>query len=86
MAYADRWLVQAVRAPIPCAMTDFFPMPRCHVEQIMPASPDFLHIAARGIRPGSRRPQCGRASRAVHSRYRRKAADLPSLGREVCIG
>ena len=58
----------------------------CRVEQIMPTSPDVLHIATRGIRPSSRCPQCGRASRAVHSRYRRKAADLPSLGREVCIG
>ncbi len=28
----------------------------------------------------------GGASRAAHSRHRRKAADRPSLGREACIG
>lgn len=47
--------------------------------------PNLLHIAARGIRPGGRCPDCRRASRAVHSRYRRHPADLPSLGRRVHV-
>ncbi len=77
--------MQAVRPPIAYAMTDFFPMPGCRVAKIAPVNPDFLHITARGIRSGNCCPGCGRASRTVHSRYRRKPADLPSLGRKVCI-
>ena len=48
--------------------------------------PNLLHIAARVTRPGGRCPDCGRASRAVHSRYRRHPADLPSMGRRVHVG
>ena len=66
-------------------MTDFLPMPGCRVEQITPKDPDFLDIAAHGTGPSNRCPDCGRASRAVHSRYRRQPADLPSLGRRVGI-
>ncbi len=54
--------------------------------QITPEVPDCLHIAAHGTRPGGRCPDCGRASRAVHSRYLRRPADLPSLGRKVRVG
>ena len=58
-------------------------MPGCRVEAITPDGPNLLHIAAHGTRPGGRCPDCGRASRAVHSRYRRHPADLPSMGRRV---
>ena len=58
----------------------------CSIERITPESPDLLHIAAHGAGPGGRCPDCGRASRAVHSRYRRRPADLPSLGRAVRVG
>ena len=61
-------------------------MPGCRVEAITPDGPDRLQVAAHGIRPGGRCPDCGRASRAVHSRYRRHPSDLPSLGRRVNIG
>ena len=61
-------------------------MPGCRVEAITPGGPDFLHVAAHGTRPGGRCPDCGRASRAVHSRYQRHSADLPSLGRRVRVG
>ncbi len=47
------------------------PMPDCRIEAITPDGPTLLHIAAHGTRPGGRCPDCGRASRAVHSRYRR---------------
>ena len=61
-------------------------MPGCRVEAITSDGPDLLHIAAHGACPGGRCPECGRASRAVHSRYRRHPADLPWLGRRVCVG
>ena len=55
-------------------------MPGCRIKAITPDGPDLLHVDARSTRPGGRCPDCGRASRAVHSRYRRHPADLPSLG------
>jgi transposase len=66
-------------------MNELCPMPGCSIERITPDGPGFLHIAAHGTRPGGRYPDCGRASRAVHSRYRRRPADLPSLGRAVGV-
>ena len=67
-------------------MNELCPMPGCRVERVARDGPDLLHIAARGTRPGGRCPDCGRASRAVHSRYRRHPADLPSLGSRVRVG
>ena len=60
-------------------------MPGCRVDAIASPDPDPLHVDARGTRPGGRCPECGRASRAVHSRYRRHPSDLPSLGRYVRV-
>ena len=67
-------------------MNEPCPMPGCRVEAITPDGPDLLHVDARSTRPGGRCPDCGRASRAVHSRYRRRPADLPSHGRRVRVG
>src|SRR3954469_20433981 len=64
-------------------MNKLCPMPGCRVEQITREDPGLLSITAKGTRPGGRCPDCGQASRAVHSRYRRRPADLPSLGRVV---
>ena len=86
MTEVDRWLAGLVRLPIAVSMTDFFPMPGCRLERITTEASNLLHIAAHGTRPGGRCPDCGRASRAVHSRYRRRPADLPSLGRKVRVG
>src|SRR5689334_3000012 len=66
-------------------MNELCPVPGCSIERITPDGPGFLRIAARGARPGGRCPDCGRASRAVHSRYHRRPADLPSLGRSVWV-
>jgi transposase len=66
-------------------MNKLCPMPGCRVERVIQASPDLLHVSVRGTRRGGRCPDCGRTSRAVHSRYRRRPADLPSLGRAVRI-
>ena len=74
-----------VLLPITLAMTDFFPMLGCCVEQITPEAPDLLSIAAQGTKPGNRCPDCEQASRAVHSRYRRKPADLPLLGCRIGV-
>jgi len=79
-------LEKLVRVPTERIMNKLFPMPGCRIGQIMRASPELLHVTAHGTRPGGRCPDCGRASRAVHSTYRRRPADLPSLGRAVHIG
>ena len=67
-------------------MNKLCPMPGCRVGAITPDGPTLLHIAAHVIRPGGRCPDCGRASRAVHSRYHRHLADLPSMGQRVHVG
>src|SRR3954470_14557698 len=64
-------------------MNKLCPMPGCRVKQITRDDPGLLSITAQGTRPGGRCPNCGYASRAVHSRYRRRPADLPALGRAV---
>src|SRR3954470_7834044 len=66
-------------------MNELCPMPGCSIERITRDGPGFLHIAAHGTRPGGRCPDCGRASRAVHSRYHRRPADLPPPGRSVGV-
>jgi transposase len=65
-------------------MNKLCPMPGCHVTAITTAAADQLDIAAYGARPGGHCSECGQASR-VHSRYQRHPADLPSLGRRVCV-
>jgi transposase len=67
-------------------MNKLCPMPGCRVERVMPVGPDLLHVTAHGTRPGGRCPDCGRASRAVHSYYHRRPADLSSLGSQVRVG
>ena len=67
-------------------MNELCPMPRCRVERVTHDGPASLHIAARSLGDAGCCPGCGRASRAVHGRYRRRPADLPSLGRAVSVG
>ncbi len=55
-------------------------MPGGRVDAMASPDPDHLHVGARSTRPSGRCPECGRTSRAVHSRYRRHPSDLPSLG------
>ena len=66
-------------------MNKLCPMPGCRVEQITREDPGLLSITAKGMRPGGRCPDCGHASRAVHSRYYRHPADLPALGHAIRI-
>ncbi|MBV9750602.1 MAG: ISL3 family transposase [Acetobacteraceae bacterium] len=67
-------------------MNDNFPMPGCRIERITRDSAELVHVAAHGTELSGRCPDCGRASRAVHSRYRRRPADLPVLGSQVRVG
>ena len=67
-------------------MNELCPMPGCRVERVTQDGPASLHIAAHGLGKAGCCPACGRASRAVHSRYYRRPADLPSLGRAVRVG
>ena len=60
-------------------------MPGCRIDAMASPDPDHLHVDACGTRRGGRCPECGRISRAVHSRYRRHLSDLPSLGRRVRV-
>ena len=60
-------------------------IPGCRIEQVTPDTPAHLQIAAHGLDPGGQFPECGTRSRAVHSRYHRCPADLPSLGRTVRV-
>lgn len=62
-----------------------WPIPGCRVEQVTSDTLANLHIAARGLGRGGCCPDCGKISRAVHSRYHRCPADLPSLGRAVRV-
>src|ERR1700710_2617106 len=66
-------------------MNDLCYIPGCRIEQITANSPTRLDIAAHGLSRSRRCPDCGRVSRAVHSRYDRHPADLPSLGRTVSV-
>ncbi len=60
-------------------------MPGYRVDAITLDGPDVLHVAAQGTQPGGRCAGCSRTSRAVHSRYYRHPADLPSLGRRAGV-
>jgi transposase len=66
-------------------MNKLWPVPDCRIEQITPDGPTHLRIAARSFQRARRCPNCGRVSRAGHSRYKRRLADLPSLGRSVSL-
>jgi transposase len=66
-------------------MKKSWPVPDCRIEQVTPHAPAHLHITARGLQRAGRCPDCGRTSRKVHSRYQRRLADLPSLGRSVSV-
>ncbi|WP_407697450.1 ISL3 family transposase [Skermanella rosea] len=64
-------------------MNEFFPVPGCCVEHVTRISPTSIQISAQGARHEAICPDCGTASQAVHSRYQRHPADLPSLGGQV---
>jgi hypothetical protein len=66
-------------------MNKLWPVPDCRIEQITPDGPPHLRTVARSFRRARRCPDCGRVSPVVHSRYKRRLADLPSLRHSVSV-
>jgi zinc-finger of transposase IS204/IS1001/IS1096/IS1165/Transposase len=64
-------------------MDPVFPIPNCRVEQIKQMGSAGLRVVAQGVKPEAACPICFTISQAVHSRYHRHPADLPSLGQPV---
>ena len=64
-------------------MTLLCHLPGCRIVRVARDGPDALIIVAEGQRDHARCPNCRTFSSAVHSRYRRRAADLPSGGKAI---
>jgi len=60
-------------------------MPGCHLENVGRDGAGGLVISARGVARAGRCPGCHRPSRSVHSRYRRRLADLPSFAATTTV-
>lgn len=59
-------------------------LPGCTIDRVI-RSPHHLVVLAHVRRDHGRCPACGTSSSAVHSRYDRRPADLPSLGQAVTL-
>ena len=66
-------------------MNELFLIPGCRIEQVARAGPTTVQISTQGTQSGAACPNCRTLSQAVHSRYRRRPADLPNLGSTVCL-
>ena len=55
------------------------------VVEAIEAEPRRITIMARAVQPDAACPDCGQASRQVHSRYGRQLLDLPANGRAVTV-
>jgi len=64
-------------------MNELYSLPGFRIAAATRLGAASLHIIAERGSCGARCPNCGRLSLAVHSRYRRRPADLPVLGRAV---
>src|SRR5687767_13395181 len=59
------------------------PLPGCRILGVARDGPDALLIAAEARRGHARCPGCRTVSTSVHSRHRRRPADLPASGQAV---
>ncbi|MGE8131421.1 transposase family protein [Methylobacterium sp. NPDC080182] len=59
-------------------------LPGCTVERVI-RSDGRLVVFAHARRVHGRCPTCGTTSSAVHSRYERRPADLPSVGQPMTL-
>jgi len=66
-------------------MNELFLIPGCRIEQVTCPDPTTIEISTQGTQSSAACPNCHALSQAVHSRYRRRPADLPSLGSAVCL-
>jgi zinc-finger of transposase IS204/IS1001/IS1096/IS1165 len=66
-------------------MTDLRLRPGCRIRDVTRPDASSIQIAAEARQRASRCPDCGKPSHVVHSRTVRRPADLPCLGREVCL-
>ena len=64
-------------------MSPFYPVPGCRVVQVTRDGAVGLRVMVDGLHQLAYCPDCGHRSHAVHSRYQRRPADLPSCG---CLG
>src|SRR4051794_4941 len=64
-------------------MNELFLIPGCRIEQVTRAGPTTVQISTQGTQSGAACPNCRTLSQAIHSRYRRRPADLPTLGSAV---
>lgn len=64
-------------------MTLLFPLPGCRLARVARDGPAALTIVAEAKHDHACCPTCRTVSTSVHSRYRRRPADLPASGRAV---
>lgn len=66
-------------------MEKLCPVPGCRVDHVTRPGPQAVNVVVHGAREEPRCPGCRQASRAVHSRYVRRPADLPAASHTVWI-
>jgi hypothetical protein len=64
-------------------MNELFLIPGCRIEQVTCPDPTTIEISTQGTQSSAACPNYHALSQAVHSRYRRRPTDLPSLGSVV---
>jgi transposase len=66
-------------------MTLLCSLPGCRILRVVRDGRNALLVSAQARRDHARCPDCKTVSTSVHSRYRRRPADLPVSGRAVCL-
>lgn len=64
-------------------MTHLFPMPGCRLVRVVGDGPSAITVVAEAKRDHALCPTCRAVSTSVHSRYRRRPADLPASGEPI---
>lgn len=64
-------------------MTQLIPLPGCRLVRVARDGPTALTLVAEAKPDHARCPTCRAISTSVHSRYRRRPADLPASGKAI---
>ncbi|GAB6844007.1 transposase [Methylorubrum rhodinum] len=64
-------------------MTQLFPVPGCRLVRVVRDGPTAITLVAEATRDHARCPTCRAVSTSVHSRYRRRPANLPASGEAI---